>query len=74
MATFQTKPTSSLAVVTVVVGSGIVDASKDVPQPIAIAPVPVIEIHNFCPLVGVPVKFVVNEEIVTLWPVMTIMS
>ena len=47
VATFQTNPTSSLLVVTVVDGSVTVDEEKDAPQVIAIAPVPVIEIHSF---------------------------
>ena len=50
------------------------DDSNLAPQVIAIAVVPVIEIHNFCPLTGVPVKFVVNDVMATDWPVMTIMS
>jgi hypothetical protein len=58
VATFQTNPTSSLLVDTVVVGKVTVDEEKDEPHVIAIAPVPVIEIHSFCPLTGVPVKFV----------------
>lgn len=47
VATFHTKPTSSLSVVTVVVGRAIVEAENEAPQVIAIAPVPVIEIHSF---------------------------
>ena len=58
---FQTNPTSSRAVVTVVVGRAIVLASKDAPHVIARAAVPVIAIHNVCPSVGVPDKFVVND-------------
>jgi hypothetical protein len=59
---------------TVVVGSEIVDASKEAPQVIAIAVVPVIEIQSFCPLTGVPVKFVVKLVMATDCPVITIMS
>ena len=43
---FQTKPTSSRAVVTVVVGKAIVLASNDAPQVIALAAVPVMAIHK----------------------------
>ena len=39
-----------------------------------IAVVPVIETHSFWPFTGVPVKFVVNDVIVTVWPVITIIS
>ena len=67
MVAFQTNPTSKRFVLTVVVGSATVDASNDAPQVVMdIALVPVIEIHNFCPFVGVPVKLVVNDEMVTL--------
>ena len=74
VAASQTNPTSSRLVDTVVVGSGTVDASKLVPHAIVTAPVPVMAIHSFCPLFGVPVRLVVNEVIFAYWPVMTIMS
>ena len=74
VATFQTNPTSSRAVVTVVVGKATVEAENDAPQVMAMAPVPVIAIHSFWPLVGVPVRLVVNEVIATDCPVITIMS
>jgi len=73
-ATFHIKPTSRRFVVTVVVGSVTVDDENLPPQVIAIAVVPVIEIQSFCPLTGVPLKFVVNDVIATDWPVITIMS
>jgi hypothetical protein len=63
---FQINATSNLAVVTVVVGNAIVEASKLVPQVIALAAVPVIAIHNVCPSVVVaPLKLVVNDVIST---------
>jgi hypothetical protein len=40
-------------------------ASKDVHRVIVLAAVPVISITNFCPCVGVQVKFVVIEVILT---------
>jgi hypothetical protein len=63
VAAFHIKPTSNLFVLTVVVGNAIVEASKEAPQVIALAAVPVIEIQSFCASVGVPLKFVVNEVI-----------
>lgn len=66
MAAFQTKPTSKRLVDTVVVGKATVDASKLEPHVIARAAVPVIAIHNVCPSVGVPDRFVVNEVISTV--------
>jgi hypothetical protein len=51
---------------TVVVGSITVELSNEAPQVIAIAVVPVIEIHSFCPFVGVPDKFNVKEVIAVL--------
>ena len=57
------KPTLNIAVVTVVVGSATVEASKEAPQVIALAAVPVISIISFCPCVGVPDKLVVIEVI-----------
>jgi hypothetical protein len=65
VATFQTNPTSRRLVVTVVVGNATVDASKDPPHVIAIAPVPVMEIHSFWPFTGVPDKLVENEVMAT---------
>ena len=50
---------------TVVVGNATVDASKDPPHVIAIAPVPVMEIHSFWPFTGVPDKLVENEVMAT---------
>jgi hypothetical protein len=47
VATFHTKPISSLLVVTVVEGSVAVELSKEAPQVMAMAVVPVIEIHSF---------------------------
>jgi hypothetical protein len=47
----------------VVVGRATVEASNEAPHVIALAAVPVIEIINFCPSVGVPDKLVVNEVI-----------
>ena len=47
MTVFHTKPTSSLAVVTVVVGKATVEDSKLAPQVIARAAVPVIAIQSF---------------------------
>jgi hypothetical protein len=73
-ATFHTKPTSRRVVVTVVVGNAIVDAVNFAPQVIAIAVVPVIEIQSFCPLTGVPLRFVVKDVIATDWAVITIIS
>lgn len=61
---FQTKPTSKRAVPTVVVGNVTVDDSNEVPQVIPTAAVPVMEIHNFCPFVGDPDKFVEKFVIV----------
>ena len=56
VATFQTNPMSKRLVETVVVGNATVDASKfEVLKVKPTAAVPVIESHNFCPLVGVPV-------------------
>jgi predicted homoserine dehydrogenase-like protein len=50
--------------ITVVVGNVIVDDSKLAPHVIALAvPLSVIEIHNVCPIVGVPLKLVVNDVI-----------
>lgn len=74
VATFHTNPTSNRLVDTVVVGSATVDASNEAPHVIAIAVVPVTEIHSFWPFVGVPVKFVVNDVIATDWLVITIIS
>lgn len=51
--------------VTVVVGSANVLASKLAPQVIALAAVPVMAIQSVCHSVGVPDKFVVNEVIST---------
>lgn len=48
--------------------------SNFAPQVMLIAVVPVIEIHNFCPFVGVPVKLVVNDVMATVCPVITIIS
>ena len=47
--------------VTVVVGKATGPFSNDAPQVIALAAVPVTAIHSFCPSVGVPERFVVNE-------------
>ena len=66
VAEFHTKPTSRRLVVTVVVGSATVEASKLAPQVIALAAVPVMAIQRVCPSVGVPDKFVVNEVISTV--------
>ena len=66
VAAFHINPTSSLLVDTVVVGSITVELSNEAPQVIAIAVVPVIEIHSFCPFVGVPDKFNVKEVIAVL--------
>ena len=56
MATFQTKPISKRAVEFVVVGNATVDGSKF--EVLKVNPTepesPVIESHNFCPLVGEP--------------------
>jgi hypothetical protein len=50
---------------TVVVGNVTVEDSNEVPQVvIPTAAVPVMEIHNFCPFVGVPDKFVEKFVIV----------
>ena len=65
VAAFQTNPISRRFVVTVVEGKVTVEDSNDAPQVIAIAVVPVIAIQSFCPLTGVPVKFVVNDVIAT---------
>ena len=62
---FHTNKTSSLAVVTVVVGKATVDASKLAPHVIALAAVPVIAICSSCLSVGVPDKLVVNDVIST---------
>jgi hypothetical protein len=65
VATFQTKPISKRLVPTVVVGNVTVDDSKF--EELKVNPTsadPVIESHNFCPLVGVPV--VVMDVIVVL--------
>jgi len=62
---FQIKPTSSLVVVTVVVGNATEPFSNDAPHVIARAAVPVIAIHNFCASVGVPLRFVVIDVIST---------
>lgn len=43
---FHTKPTSNLAVVTVVVGRATVEASKEAPHVMALAAVPVIAIQR----------------------------
>lgn len=40
-------------------------ASKDAPQAIVLAAVPVIAIHKVCPVVGVPDRLVVIEVIFT---------
>jgi hypothetical protein len=65
VATFQTKPISKRAVVTVVVGNVTVDDSKFEELNVnPTAAVPVIDNHNFCPLVGVPV--VVMDVIVAV--------
>ena len=65
MATFQIKPTSKRFVEKVVVGNGTVDASKFEELNVnPTAAVPVIDNHNFCPLVGVPV--VVMDVIVVV--------
>ena len=53
-------PTSKRFVDTVVVGNATVLASNEDPQVIALAAVPVIAIHNVCPSVGVPERFVVK--------------
>lgn len=66
---FQTNNTSRRCVVTVVVGSVTGPLSKDVPQVIALAPVPVIASSNLCPSVGVPERLVVNDVISTVWAV-----
>jgi hypothetical protein len=63
VATFHTKPTSRRIPDKVFTGKNTVDDSKDAPQVMLIRSVDVIEIHNFCPLVGVPDKLVVNEVI-----------
>ena len=62
--------TSSLSVLTVVVGSATVDASKLVPQVIARAAVPVMEISKPCPSVGVPERFDVKLVIASACAVM----
>lgn len=62
---FHIKPTSSLSVDTVVVGSATVLASKLAHHVIALAHVPVIEIINVCHSVGVPERLVVKEVIAT---------
>jgi hypothetical protein len=71
---FQIKPTSNLLVETVVVGSATVDASKDAPQVIAMAAVPVIAINNFCPSTGVPERLVVKDVISTVCAVIKYIS
>tara|TARA_R110000868_G_scaffold174087_1_gene410543 strand:- start:1021 stop:1242 length:222 start_codon:yes stop_codon:yes gene_type:complete len=63
---FHTNHTSSLAVVTVVVGKAIVLASKLAPQVIALAAVQVIAIHNLSFSTGVQVRFVVKLVISTV--------
>lgn len=63
VATFQMKPTSRRVVPDVVVGSATVpEASNFAPHVIAREAVPVMEMMSFCPSVGLPVRFVVNEE------------
>jgi hypothetical protein len=74
VARLYTKPTSKRAVPVVVVGNAMVDASNNAPHVIAIEVVPVIEIHSFCPLTGVPVRLVVNDVIATVCPVITSIS
>jgi hypothetical protein len=74
VATFQTKPTSKRLVETVVVGNATVDDSKFEELSVKlIAVVPVIESHNFCPLVGVP-DVVIDVIGVVDCPVITTMS
>ena len=51
---------------TVVDGRVTVEDSYPVPHVIARAAVPVIAIHNFWPLVGVPDRFVVNDVMSTV--------
>lgn len=60
---FQKNPKSSLAVPLVVVGRATVDASNEVPNVNATAPVPVTEILSVSPSAGVPVKLDVSEVI-----------
>jgi hypothetical protein len=62
---FHKKATASIAVVTVVVGSAIVDASKLAPHVIATAEVPVISIIRQSLSAGVPVRLVDIDVIAT---------
>lgn len=62
----QMNPTSRRLVVTVVVGRATVEASKEAPQVIALAAVPVIAIQSVWPVVGVPDRFVENEVMSTV--------
>jgi len=61
----QMNPTSRRLVDTVVVGRATVEASKEAPQVMARAAVPVIAIHKVWPVVGVPDRFVVNDVMST---------
>lgn len=54
---------------TVVVGRATVEASKEDPQVIPRAAVPVISMIRFCPWLGVPDKFVVNDVMSAVWAV-----
>ena len=55
--------------VTVVVGSAVVEASNDVPQVRATAAVPVIETRKVSPSTGVPVSPDVSDVIAAVWAV-----
>jgi hypothetical protein len=68
---FHTNPTSRRVEITVVVGSGTVDASKLAPQVMALAvPLSVMSILSVSPSTGVPVRLVVNDVIACARPVM----
>ncbi len=63
MTVLKIKPTSNLFVEFVAVGNTAVEDSKEEPHVIFLVAVPVIAICKFCPSVGVPDKFVVNDVI-----------
>ena len=60
---FHMNPISRRVVVTVVVGSAIVDASNEAPKVSATAAVPVTDILIISPSTGVPVKEEVKDVI-----------
>ena len=57
------------------VGRVTVDDSKEAPHvTVGVPDAAVNEIQSFCPVVGVPVRFVVMDVILAVWPVMISMS